>query len=96
MNHYVILLEEIFHCTNDYPHQNKRNRRFSQQLAPASTELDLFNIAQTKFKILLHDADIQAQPPLYLYILRILQMIPKSYEEMSKQLLIEKNTVLNL
>ncbi len=96
MNPIVILLEPIFDCTNNYPHQNKRSRRFSQKLASNSTKLNLFNIAQTIYPILLHDADFQAKPPLYLYISRILQIMPKSYEEMSKKLLIENDTVLIL
>ena len=89
MNLIVILLEEIFNCTNNYPHQNKRNRRFSQRLAVVSTELNLFNIVETKYQILLHDADFQAKPPLYFHISRIFQIIPKSDEEMSKKLLID-------
>ena len=87
MNSIINLLEEIFNCSNNYPHHSQNNRR---KLVVISAELNLFKMAQTKCKILLHESDIQAHPPLYIYISRILQIIPKSYEEMSRIFVCQK------
>lgn len=80
MNSIIILLEEIFNYTNHYPHQNKINMRFSQTLALASTKLNFFKMAQTKYKNLLHRTDLQAKTSLSIDISSIFQIILKIYE----------------